>query len=301
MKSVLAIVFGFVAVNLSHAGDKAVSFKDVKGGILVTIDGSPFAVYNNGKDLPKPFFSPVRAADGTILSRPLEKPEDHPHHKGVFVAVDEVNEIKFWAEKGKIVNTKSEAKTSGGVGVLDVVNEWRNLDGELVVTEKTTITIHPNRLLVYNITFVAPGHDVIFRDTKEGLFGFRMTNSMREREGGKVANADGLEGSVECWGKRTAWVDYYGPVNGKTYGVAIMDHPSNFRPSRYHVRNYGLFSVSPFGESAYTRGKSPSDPVTIKQGKTLNLKYGMYFHNGTTAEAKVGDVYNKQFLAVKGK
>ena len=297
MKSAFGILVGLVAVSFCHAGEKGVSFKEAKDGVSVMINGKPFAIYNTSRKLPKPFFSPVRADDGTILSRPLENPEDHPHHKGIFVAVDEVNEIRFWAEKGKIVNIKRQARSKDGVGVLNVVNEWRTLEGKLIVTEDTEITIHPNRLLAYNITFVAPDHDVTFRDTKEGLFGFRMTNSMREKEGGKVSNADGKKGTAECWGKQTAWVDYHGEINGKTYGVTIMDHPGNFRPSRYHVRNYGLFSVSPFGESAYTRGKSPAAPVTIKKGKTLNLRYGMFFHNGTTEAAKVGDVYKNQFLA----
>lgn len=285
-----------LATDVALAG--GVSFEKSEGGVVVKIDGREFAVYKTSKKLPKPFFSPVRAADGTIISRSLIDPEDHQHHKGTWVSVDEVNEVDFWAEKGKIVNKSAKTLSENGVGVLSVVNEWQTLEGELVVTEKTTITIHPNRLLTYDINFVAPQHDVTFGDTKEGLFGFRMVNSMREKEGGSVVNAEGKEGTKECWGKPSKWVDYFGPVEGKVYGVTLMDHPGNFRPSRYHVRNYGLFSVSPFGERAYAK-LDPQSP-TVKSGETLRLRYAIYFHDGDTKKGGVAAAY-EQFVKASGK
>ncbi len=294
MRSFVLATSVILAATSAMAG--GVTFEKGQSGVVVKIDGREFAVYNTSKELPKPFFSPVRAADGTVISRPLKDPEDHPHHKGTWVSVDKVNEVDFWAEKGKIVNTSAKTSMKDGVGVLSVVNEWQTLEGKLVVTEKTDITIHPNRLLTYNITFVAPQHDVTFGDTKEGLFGFRMVNSMREKEGGSVVNAEGKKGTKECWGKPSKWVDYYGSVEGKTYGVTLMDHPDNFRASRYHVRNYGLFSVSPFGERAYA--KNEAQPATIKTGKSLTLRYAVYFHNGDTKTGGVAAAYD-QFVEAK--
>lgn len=77
--------------------------------------------------------------------------------------------------------------------------------------------------------------------------------------------------------------------------MTIFDHPKNFRPSRYHVRNYGLFSVSPFGEAAYTNNaEKPVDDVFPK-GSELRMRYGIFFHTGDAASAKLSDV-NAQFL-----
>ena len=268
--------------------------------IAVTIDGQEFTVFHNDPKFPKPFFAPVRGPDGTILTRPIDgldsKPEDkldHVHHKGIWLSVDEINGNQHWAEKSKIVNTSTKIITAeGNPAVLDVVNEWRNVDGETVaVTESTRISIYANRLVTYDITFSAGDEMVEFEDTKEGLFGFRMIDSMREKVGGRVVNAEGLKGTAECWGKMSAWVDYDGEVDGKTFGVTIMDHPLNFRPSRYHVRDYGLFSVSPFGPKSYTNGEQPADPVIIPAGGTLRLRYGMYIHSGDTEAADVAGVY----------
>ena len=167
------------------------------------------------------------------------------------------------------------------------------------MTETAVITIHPNRLLVYDMTLKASHVDVTFEDTKEGLFGFRVAPSMKEKNGGHVVACDGTETTKECWGKAFNWIDYYGDVDGKTVGVAIMDHPKNFRPSRYHVRDYGLFSISPFGEKAYTNGASESAPYHLKKGESLRIRYAMYFHDGDTKTANVAGAWD-QFLKATG-
>ena len=48
--------------------------------------------------------------------------------------------------------------------------------------------------------------------------------------------------------KRAAWVDYWAPIDGKTVGIAIFDHPENPRhPTWWHARYYGLVAANPFG------------------------------------------------------
>ncbi len=207
-----------------------------------------------------------------------------------------MNDIKFWAEKGRIENVSVKPLVAeGNPAKLQVVNHWLGDDGKPVLVETEVIAIHANRLLSYDITFAAADKPVTFADTKEGLFGVRLVNSLREKETGKVVNAEGLQGTAECWGKHSAWVDYFGQVDGKTVGVAVMDHPRNFRKSRYHVRNYGLFTISPFGEKSYTNGKEEAKPGELKPGESLRLRYGIYVHAGDTAEGKVAQAY-EQFI-----
>ena len=295
----IGVVLVVVMATGAAAAEKGrVTTRHVGGKMAFLVDAKPFATYNFNTDgkLPKPFMFPVRGPDGTILTRKIlksRKDGDHPHHKGIWVAVDEVNHVKFWAERGKIV-TRPKLAGSGSPtqASLTVTNDWKAADGTTVVTEQTTITVHGNRVIAYDITFKAGEKAVTFRDTKEGLFGFRMVDSMREKVGGKVVNSAGKTGTSACWGKTADWIDYSGKVNGKTYGVAIFDHPKNFRKSRYHVRNYGLFSINPFGQKAYTRGKMPAQPHTLKPGGSLRLRYAMYIHAGDTKSAKVQEAYD---------
>ena len=78
------------------------------------------------------------------------------------------------------------------------------------------------------------------------MFGLRVATSMdvTSKKGGKIINAEGIE-NTPAWGKPSPWVDYTGPVGGKTVGVAIFNHPSSFRyPTTWHVRDYGLFAAN---------------------------------------------------------
>jgi hypothetical protein len=284
-----------VCVTVVGAADPVRISQGENSRLTITVHDKPFVTYNYGQALPKPFFLPVTTAAGVVVNRELDDKSDadHPHHKGIWNAIDEVNEVKFWAEKGPIRNTSVRILTAAGdTASFQAVNEWRHPEtGRAEVIEETTVTIYPSRLISYDMTFRAAHGPVVFEDTKEGLFGFRVAPSMKEKNGGRVTGSDGSTTTAKCWGRQFPWVDYSGEVDGRTAGVTIMDHPGNFRPSRYHVRDYGLFSVSPFGEKAYTNGTSPAAPVHLKQGETLRLRYGIYVHDGDAAAAGIPAVF----------
>ena len=284
----------FATVVLASTGVAAevVKLSRTDDSVAVTVNGKEFTSYVFAKSLPKPYFFPVKAADSALLTRPIVGENykgDHPHHKGIWVSVDEINEIQFWAEKGKIENRGVDLIAGeGNPAIMRVKNHWLDRNGGDLLVETTTISIFANRMLTYDINFKMVGGEVHFRDTKEGLLGFRLAESQREDKGnGKVTNAEGKQGTKECWGQRSAWVDYTGPIDGKEYGVTIFDHPGNFRPSRYHVRNYGLFSASPFGESAYTNGKEPAVNDVFKKDSELRLRYAIYFHEGVATASEL--------------
>jgi len=226
---------------------------------------------------------------------------DHPHHKGVWTSIDEVNQIKFWAEDGRIANVSVDnLPAEDGAAGLRIVNHWLARDGQPLVIETTTLRVTPDRLFIYDIVFAAAEQAVTFEDTKEGLFAIRLPNSMREAvTQGPVTDALGRSGTKAIWGRTAPWVDYVGPVGGHAVGVTLMDHPSNPRKSRYHVRDYGLFSINPFGPESYSKGTDdaqPADPVKLAPGESIRFRYGLYIHPGDAAAGQVAERY-QQFAA----
>jgi hypothetical protein len=112
----------------------------------------------------------------------------------------------------------------------------------------------------------------------------RRRGKDKKGEGRIVNSAGDTDGAA--WGKKAAWCDYYGPVGGETVGVAIFDHPENLRhPTTWHVRDYGLFAVNPFGlhdfDPALKNNPNAGDHLT-PEGQTLRFRYRLLLHRGTT-------------------
>ncbi|MCA8991441.1 MAG: PmoA family protein [Planctomycetaceae bacterium] len=206
---------------------------------------------------------------------------DHPHHKGIWLSVDEVNGIKFWNEDGRIKTHSVKVLSTGKKQAsFELVAHWMGVDDKPLLRQTTIYTIYDDFFLGCDTTFSAIDQPVSFGDTKEGMFAIRLPNSMREMiSQGPVRNAEGKSGSEPCWGLESPWVDYCGKVDDNTLGVTLMDHPANPRRSRYHVRNYGLFAINPFGTKSYSRGELPEQPLTLEpNGEGARFRYGLYVH-----------------------
>ena len=111
--------------------------------------------------------------------------------------------------------------------------------------------------------------------------------------GGKIVNSNGLT-NKEAWGKPAAWVDYHGPVEGETVGIAIMNHPSSFRfPTYWHVRTYGLFAANPFGLHNFQNSDDVDGSHTLEPGQSMSLRYRVLVHKGDEKDGRVADAYGQ--------
>src|SRR5262249_14260999 len=141
------------------------------------------------------------------------------------------------------------------------------------------------------ITLKATAGPVTFGDTKEGMFGLRVASSMdvKNKKGGKITNAEGITDD-DAWGKESPWVDYTGPVEGKTVGVAILNHPDSFRfPTTWPVRTYGLFAANPFGGHDF--GQKRSGEHVVPAGGSIRFAFRVILHEGDTASAHLPEAF----------
>src|SRR5213075_3511630 len=120
---------------------------------------------------------------------------------------------------------------------------------------------------------------------------------------GRIVLSTGVQssgdGDDKAWGKRADWCDYYGPVDGRTVGIAIFDHPSNPRyPTWWHVRDYGLFAANPFGLHDFEKKEKGAGDMTVKAGDSVTFKYRFYIHPGDEKDANVAERF-AEYIAGK--
>ena len=249
-------------------------------------------------DGPKPYYFPLVGPAGSAVTRafPMQKVEgekyDHPHHRSLWFTHGSVNKVDFWSElagHGTIKETARPTLISGPVvGLLRTTDDWIGPDGKKVCEDERATWIYATkaaRILDFEVVIKATTGPLTFGDTKEGMFGVRVATSMdvTSNLGGKILNAEGVADKA-AWGKASPWVDYSGPVAGKTAGVAILNHPESFRyPTTWHVRDYGLFAANPFGWHDF--GMKESGEHTIPAGGSLRFRYRVILHAGEAASA----------------
>lgn len=311
MRTLALLLSLAVSPALTAAG---IEFHRTDDSIEVTNNGKPLTTLYFGDQTQKPYLHPLRAADGQIVTRqyPMRddvpgEAHDHPHHRGLWYSHGDVNGLDFWAneldqeprdKKGKI-ELKGVHKADDGIIRADF--EWRTPEGDVLLTENRTMRFQvsgENVLMDFDITLNAEVKPVKFGDTKEGTFAIRLHPQMREvtpdKKPGKgvIVDAEGAKGEKNVWGKASPWVDYSGPIDGKTYGVSIFDHPKNPKhPTFWHVRSYGLFAANPFGEHDFFRDPKRDGSITLKPGEKIRFRYRVVIHPGDADAASVGKLY----------
>lgn len=280
----------------------------------ILIGGQAFTNYIFQDDtLPRPIFYPVLGPGGARMTRgyPMDPHEgestDHKHHHSLWVSHGKVNDVDFWItdeKNGRQQHMNFANVTQGPVcGQFEEGVEWVDASGKPILFETRKITVwgmpETNRMIDFDITFIARYEDVTFGDTKEGGFiSLRVAQTLNEKQpegtqGGVITNANNLVGEKNAWGKAAAWCDYSGTVDGVNAGLTIMDHPQNiFFPTFYHVRSYGLFTANPFGLHDFYGDDKVNGSRILKKGESWNLKYRLYVHDGDVQSGRVAQVYD---------
>ncbi len=268
-------------------------------GMMVKIDGKLFTEYlvDFGGT---PVLWPIIGPTGKPMTRaypmgegPNER-KDHVHHRSIWFTHGEVNELDFWS-KETIKHRKFAKIESGKQAVIVTINDWLAPDGKKVCEDQRTLTFGTDgdaRWIDFDITVKATEGPVKFGDTKEGSFSVRVAGTMKETAelGGRIVNSEG-QTSKDAWGKQAAWVDYHGPVDGQTVGIAVLNHPSSFRfPTYWHVRTYGLLTANPFGLHIF-EGPESDGSHTLAQGQTMTLRYRVLFHRGDEKSGKIAEAF----------
>lgn len=308
MMSVLALAAVMAPVFVSAApvhgdGDATrVAFEHdgEQGAVDVYVRGEHFTTYHYGEQHARtPFLWPVHAEGGVGVTRNYPMGEDdpsspdHPHHRSLFIAAVVNGHDFFHGRRGVRIDT--EELTTGkadGYGWIRAHNRWLDGDEAIVLEEVTELRFHDTassaRTIDLTTTFKATHGEICFRDS--GKYAFLAVRVRPEIEGdrdGTITNAHGDQGGGDVLGKPSPWVDYSGFIEGHGQrGIALLDHPANFRAPFVFVREYGLAMLNPFGNGG-------DESYALAKGESLTLRYRIYVHSGDVDEADVAGQYRR--------
>jgi hypothetical protein len=218
-------------------------------------------------------------------------PSDHPHHRGVFLALHSITAEKdnkkadFWGwgawaptEGRRIKNSSVKLlKADSEHAILEVCNDW--LVGNRKMIDEITFIVarRDNSAYVVDLNYhLTPAMDITLDKTAFGGF------CAKARKDGKGAyySPDGLVElpnphhlKPETDWPAADWYDYTMKLNSdKTVGIAILDHPAN-PPSTWH----NLSPIAMVNPCIVAPG-----PIRINKGQTLQLRYRLVIHDGPT-------------------
>ncbi|MBL8175346.1 MAG: PmoA family protein [Bryobacterales bacterium] len=275
------------------------------GRIDFTENRKPITSLHYAEKWDKPFLYPLRTAKGHIVSRgwPVDprpgEQEDHAWHRGIFWGHGDISRHDFWREQGRqktcILLPKSEPELTATGCAIEL--DMRTPSGSSIGTVRQTYAFHlSTELTIDAVIAIHAGKNqpLIFGDTDDGGFAFRLSDEFRQDRGAVLLNSDGLQTTEKIWGKPARWVDYSATVNGAPCGVAIFDHPSNLRhPTRWHARGYSLCSANPFGLGSFTKDKTQDGSYTLEAGKTLQFRYRVLIHEGMGDRATLDKAWSQ--------
>lgn len=284
------------------------------GRIDIQIAGRPFTAFFTGPDAPKPYLHPLRSASGKIVTRsfPMEKlpgeSTSDQHHRGVWLGYKLINGFNFWENEfsyhdpkaGKVV-TRSIGNLQSGPdsGSFRGTFRWLSPSGDPILEETRTMVFRgdaTSRTIDIAIALKALTA-ATFGDAKDGAFCVRLAEPLIEKNGGAIVNSAGGRAMAQTWGKPASWIDYSGTLDGEAVGVALFEHPSSFHhPSRWHVRDYGLLAINPFGAAAFDK-QLPDAAFTLPESQSLHLQYRIVIHPAL-APAQIEALY-RQFAALQ--
>ena len=284
--------------------------------------------YHAGYEEGKPYFYPIMGPAGVNMVRDRPGKEgakgegaDRSLLHGMWYGLSNVNGFDFWDFTGD----RSPSEKDMAVGII----RHKGMNGVMIkgptITFKTksdwleaadpvrricsdqrefTLFYREDGSLVIDLTLtlIADAGDITIGDQVEGGWAIRTIFPLPLKEAGAKGHMINREGptDAEAPGKRSAWLDTSGIDRaGNTVGIAMLDHPSNFRhPALWYAGDHGLFGANSFGHGDVEEVASDNaGEKVIPNGESLIFRHRAIFHQGDATTAGI----EKAFTAYSSK
>jgi hypothetical protein len=304
----LSTMFLFLAHQGPHspaADDKPapVSIRKGEGQLDVLIDGKPFFSYQYDTQKPelrRPVIHPLHAPDGAVITQLGEVPGKrtaHYWHTGLWVAHQNFTQGNNWqmdadpeAKPRKysgLLHRGFDQITNGETGRFVERLEWDDVKGDTILLEETRTVSVPHRpaerrVIDLELVLKARAKPVTLQATPYQILALRPVNAMVPAfsKDAAITNSEGQKNPKD--GEPAKWIDVTGPLDGKTVGVSLFNHPDNLRhPTPCLNFSNQTIGLAPTHKQAHT----------LQPNESLRLRFRVLVHAGTPTEAKVAGEY----------
>jgi len=279
--------------------------------VELRVDQRPLLVYRSEKTaLPsadaKPilrrggYVHPVLTPQGRMVTD--DYPPNHLHHHGIWAAWSKTN------VQGRHPDFWNMAAGTGTVEFESIIDTWsgpvqgglraRHRYVDLGTTPATTVLTELWELTAYAVGRGTPSYrlfDLVLRhevaasgalELPEYLYGPLGVRGNRSWEGALGLQFLTSEGRTRAdgHGTRARWCHMGGLVNGRPAGIAILDHPQNYR----HPQTMRLHPTEPF----FSYAPVQLGAMTIGPGETFISRYRFVVYDGTWDAALIDRLWH---------
>ncbi len=247
------------------------------GRDLLTFDGAPLCAFTRARF--RPCLHPVWTPSGQIVT--AERPADHPHHSGIWIASDHVGLLMqgpdgierydycFYVDDvfqgrapGRIVQTGLRLAAQSDTAALveqklDWIGpaEWGADAGRPVLTETRWTVLTPMKdALILDVTCeVTPAGEVAIAlgPTRHAWFNARVADALALQPDSAPVDNRGNRGAANIAVRDTARVAYSGPVGGDAVaGISVI--PDAAAPLAWFVADWGVITTGAIRDTART-------------------------------------------------
>lgn len=264
---------------------------------------------NFSKDQDKPYFHPLRTPQGFEIT--LERPEDHPWHRGLWFSFKDINGTNYWEEDVK-------KGVSAGRSIIKDVKTTLNKDfsAEIIIRlsyqDSVGKILEEKRTLYVSSPVKNSGYTIVWQQNFTALKKARLYLEKPAKHGGvKWGGYAGLSyrGSLSLqnptflasngwkwsqdtigFGEKVKWMEVHGQVKGRENayaGITLFDHPKNPRyPSPWYIwyaSGKNLFFCTTF---------LFDEPMILEKGEKMNLLYKTFIHDGQVPPETLTKMFN---------
>ena len=290
------------AAAASTGSSAAVAMHQDGTSMLVTSGDRTLMEYRLVASSAKPYVRRLYTPAGVNVLR--DEVPDHKHHHGLMFAIA-ADGVNFWEETPgtgrEVPQGGSRASTSAANGTarasLGQDLAWIGPKSPLpILLEHRTVVVGRTKdgsatLLTWRSTLSAPPERVSVKLTGNCYFGLGMRFLASMVKGGRFFfSADKKEATIVHGDQQVTparWSAYTASAEGKPVTVAIFQGPVNARfPSPIFTM------LTPFSYQSATLNLW-KEPLVLKPGQPLDLRYGVALWDGQTDPAAVEALYQQ--------